>query len=400
MLIVSPALSVRTSTVDITPPEPLPLGGYTERGAAKFQPGGEPLTARTLLLECEGTKVALVAVEMLTMPESLVAAVQELAPKDVRLVLMATHTHCAPDSQMLNSRMTFAVPGIATFRRRQLEWYAQRIAEGVTAATQAEPKAIDALALAQTKADLNHGRRGAKEVDRVASFLTTPSGEVLLTHFAAHPTLHDEAWMKLSGDWPGEVMRRTGGIVALGPIGDVSPEAKGGDPVERQRLFVDGLLDAKRKAKTATVWREGEPLAYGSCPIELGKATPHPSFAKANKAPDSLAQVLVSRFAPPEAHVQVVEVGGLVLIAIPGEPTAALGRRIQAAARKQGFPRALVMSHAGGWVGYILEPKDYDKGGYEATLAFHGRGLADRVVEAAKKALDQLPARSAGSQTR
>lgn len=41
-------------------------------------------------------------------------------------------------------------------------------------------------------------------------------------------------------------------------------------------------------------------------------------------------------------------------------------------------------------MGYILAPEDYDRGGYEATLAFHGREIGPRVVEAAKLALEKL----------
>gem|GEM_PF-6755255 len=50
----------------------------------------------------------------------------------------------------------------------------------------------------------------------------------------------------------------------------------------------------------------------------------------------------------------------------------------------------LVLSHVGGWIGYILEPEDYDRGGYESQLAFHGRYASERVFDAARRALVQV----------
>src|SRR5512141_466792 len=121
-------LSLGRSRVDITPPEPLPLGGYTARGSKSLVPGGDPLYVRTLLLSGSGNVVAIVSVEALTVPESLVREVKERIPSGITLFLSATHTHSAPDSQMLNDRMTFSIPGIASYKSKWLDWYADKIA--------------------------------------------------------------------------------------------------------------------------------------------------------------------------------------------------------------------------------------------------------------------------------
>jgi hypothetical protein len=41
-------------------------------------------------------------------------------------------------------------------------------------------------------------------------------------------------------------------------------------------------------------------------------------------------------------------------------------------------------------MGYILDPKDYARGGYEATLSFYGANEGDLVVKAATNALRGL----------
>jgi len=55
---------------DLTPPEPLPLGGYTERGTHTFEPSSARLFARAVALRTAGRPLVLVSLEMLTIPES------------------------------------------------------------------------------------------------------------------------------------------------------------------------------------------------------------------------------------------------------------------------------------------------------------------------------------------
>jgi hypothetical protein len=385
---------VRTAEVSLVPPEPLALGGYTERQGAVFEPGGDRLFARVVVFEQGTTQVALVAAELLTIPESLAREVRRRLPDGVRLMLVATHTHCAPDSQMLNERMTFPIPGIATFRRRWLDWYAQRIAGAVHVALAAPATWNPTPFLARVALDHNRARRPGAVPDPDVAVLAG-SRRPWLAVYAAHPTLFDQDERRLRGDWPGEAMRALlGAVVATGPIGDVSPRAEGPTPEARARTLGQDVARvastlARRSGRIADGrWTDASgPLRWGAADIELGEPLPHPEFATANKIPQTLAQALVERFAPTAAQVSVLAFGRVALIGIPGEPTAGLGHRLREAARAAGFADAVVVSHANGWVGYILEANDYARGGYEARLAFHGPGLADRVVAAARRAL-------------
>ena len=40
-----------------------------------------------------------------------------------------------------------------------------------------------------------------------------------------------------------------------------------------------------------------------------------------------------------------------------------------------------IANDANDWTGYALTQQEYDAGGYEACLSFHGRDLADRLRE-------------------
>ena len=373
----------RTSQADVTPDELLPLGGYTERGEKTMELGGERLYARTLVFEDGATTLAIVSFEALTVPESLVAAVRRQIPEHVRLMLVATHTHCAPDSQMLNERMTFKVPGIASFSRRWLDWYAARIAEGVNSALKAEARDATALRLSFAEVDANRGRREGAQPIKTAAFVSL-DGRALLTGYSAHATLYDADRLLTSGDWPGAVASGLGGLVLPGAIGDVSPSVE--NPADMVEKLRSGLASGQVKA----LFDENLRIAFLEEPVALSKPVPHPDFSKAYSAPAPLDQVLIDRFAPKEAAVSLALIGRLLLIGVPGEPTSELGRKLQSLAAKRGFPHTFVVSHTNGWIGYILAPEDYDRGGYEATLAFHGRGAADRMVEAVEKGLARL----------
>lgn len=386
---VAAPLEVRRSAVSLVPPEPLMLGGYTERQGALFEPGGDDLMSRTLLLSQGGVKIAVCSLEMLTVPESLVREVRKRVPEDIRLFLTATHTHCAPDSQMLNDRMTFSIPGIATYKRRWLQWYADRIAEGIQHALQAKPATWGDLRSAQRNLPLNRVRRALGKADPTGTVLFADVSPVLV-HYAAHPVNYEPSEKRLRSDWPGAAMRSLDVMALNGALGDVSPNAPGDTPAEKVRSFVDAFAALSKASKRTHLASGRSDLRWAEVPIRLGTPLPHPDFAKSNGVTEELAGVLVKRFAPEKASVAGISLGKLAIVGVPGEPTAELGRRMVDSGKRAGFSTVLVVSHVNGWMGYVLSREDYGRGGYEATLAFHGPGAGDDLVDAAARCLAQL----------
>lgn len=395
---LSGALTVRSAEVDITPPEPLPLGGYTARGNKVFEPGGDHLYARAVLLSEGKVHLAIVSAEMLTIPQSLYREVKKRIPSDVTLFLSATHTHSAPDSQMLNDKMTFSLPGIASYKPRWLEWYADKIASAVKSAEDAEPKPqkADHLTVAEAKEELNRGRRESAVPDETATLVTAHfrfgSGpKPLFMSYAAHATFLGPENMRLSGDWPGAFSQLSGCLVLPGAIGDVSPHATGDTPQARIGNFCARLtfdLDSSR-VKTYT----DLPLTSVSQPIPLDPVHAHPTMGAYYKSPQWMAEQVVHNFAQTDAAITAFRIGKLAVVGVPGEPTSHLGRAIKAYGMEIGFDEVLVVSHVNGWMGYILDAGDYDRGGYEATLSFYGRDEGEKVVRAAQAALRKLAGR-------
>lgn len=389
VLLAPTSLTFAVGDADISPPELLPLGGYTERHGARMIGIGDHLHARALLLTSGSFRVAIVSVETLTIPASLVTELEARLPGDLHLVVCATHTHCAPDSQMLNRRMTIAIPGIASYSRSWTMWYADHIAAAVVEAYDAPAQPVSRLVAESWTADLNRARRKFATPDQTATLVSTWSRQPLFFEYAAHGTFYDADEERTRGDWPGKV-GQLAPLALIGPIGDVSPKAPHLDhapAAQRISAFWRAMLAARHGSTAAVEWQPNAPITLVTEPIPLGPPTPHPDAAKQYK---SLARIFVNRFAPTTASITALRLGDLAIVGVPGEPTSALGRQIAIAGRRAGFWTVLVLSHCNGWMGYILDPEDYDRGGYEATLSFYGRDEGKMVVGAAERALRRL----------
>jgi neutral ceramidase len=395
---LAPSLLIRRAEVDISPPELLPLGGYTERHGKLMDPGGDALGARCIELEQGANKVAIVSVDMLTIPESLFREVSSRIPKDVHLFMQATHTHCAPDSQMLNDRMTFTIPGIASFRRRWLEWYADKIAFAVNEAITADGQRASRIESLTMTVKANRARRKGGKPDTTSTriYAAMPGRlDLLFGHFAAHPIIYGPEENRTRGDWPAVLGHLWGGMVLNGDIGDVSPAADGATADLRMKRFVARFEWAEQYNRTmATAWQGTDKFRWSEQTIRIDPKKPHPSFGKVYGVPPPLAQSLMDQFAPSSGKIVAVRLGSLILVGVPGEPTSILGNQIRAAGESLGFSSVLVCSHVNGWMGYILDRHDYDRGGYEATLSFYGRNEGQKVVDAAIGAMKKLVDRS------
>lgn len=388
-LLLLPALRVAYAEGSITPPEKLPLGGYTERGFKRMVGVGDDLELRVWILRPRGqAPIALAVMETLTIPESLRKELQDQLPSDYRLILCATHTHCAPDSQMFNDRMTFAIPGVAKYDPYWLGWTGLRAGEIFRQAIRAQDLPVPYLGVRRARLNLNRGRRPGAKPDPLGTRVDF-GPRVGFWHYAAHATFYDSSEMRTRGDWPGAVMATTKAPVLLGPIGDVSPQSPGDTAPEKIASFTREFR-SRLAGRPSRVWRPEDPINFVEVAIKLPKRRPHPAFAKTYKIPETMAQNLVERFAPESAKVGVLRMGSMAVVAVPGEPTAELGRQIQAYGERRGFRPTLVLSHANGWIGYLLAPNDYDRGGYEANLSFYGRDGGAAVVTTAYRAIDTV----------
>jgi len=93
--------------------------------------------------------------------------------------------------------------------------------------------------------------------------------------------------------------------------------------------------------------------------------------------------------------VQVVRIGDVALVGVPGEFFTSLGVEIK---RRSPFRYTYVAELSNDWVGYIADAPAYDLGGYQLWTGLHSwvaRGTGEQMVNEAMEMLDQLHAERA-----
>lgn len=86
-------------------------------------------------------------------------------------------------------------------------------------------------------------------------------------------------------------------------------------------------------------------------------------------------------------EIQVMRIGGLALVAMPGEPFAEVGVEIR---RRSGFAVTMVSGYSNGEIGYVPMRSDYKNGGYGVWNSPLAPGSAEMLIEAASDLLEAV----------
>jgi hypothetical protein len=340
-----------------------------------------PVGVRALVLEEPGCRIALVSAEILLVPESLQAEIaSQVADLGLSgLVLAATHTHAGPGGY---------VDGFF-FERLAVGPYDPRVRDAIVrAVVTAIREAAGALGPARLATvrsaadDLARSRSGGLEDAPLTVLrLVQPDGAPLaeLTVFAAHATLLGKRNRVISGDWPGRFLQ--GGthgprIFFQGAIGDQSTEGpSSGSP----RGFAN-VLSSRVDALPFGAPDPAPHLAFAAAEVGL----PANEIGGAPGVLRPAARNLAARAFPATARVEAIRLGPVLLVAVPGEPTSAVG----AAWRTTLPPGAVVVSLANGYVGYVEEPARMAERVGETHLTYYGPSLAPTLGTALGAAAD------------
>ena len=90
--------------------------------------------------------------------------------------------------------------------------------------------------------------------------------------------------------------------------------------------------------------------------------------------------------------VQVLRIGDLAIVGVPGECFTSLGIEIK---RRSPFRHTCVVELANDWIGYIPDAPAYDLGGYQLWMGLHSwvaRGTGERIVAESVEMLEELRA--------
>lgn len=275
-------LRAGSATVDITPDEPVPLGGYpTELPSPAFKTGpqdneigaiNDKITVNALVIDDGQTRVGLVSMDLLNAFREFTTHVEEtLIERNIEfdeLVLAGTHTHNAP---YMPGKLLRVNPMVGNYR-------------DISHVTEIETAVANALCVASENLSpatfrVGHARNGISVVNRrdpesdvdpeltVLHVESENAGETAVVNYACHPLCLSGDVNAVSADWPG-VMRRTIAdqlteptvLFFNGAAGDVNPRSLvETDADSRQKIhsqyddefeFVDAV--GREIAKTAT----------------------------------------------------------------------------------------------------------------------------------------------------
>ncbi len=369
------ALEAGAAEVRLELPGRVPVAGFPR---LQWMADGtrDPLSARALVVSEPGCSVALVSAEILLVPAELSRAVEErVSDLGLDLVLVAaTHTHAGPGGFWRNAVGERAATG--PYDERVFAALADRLADAVRRAAAArEPARLSAA-----RADLSDFvyNRDAQEVDgrllalRFASASGVPIAEVVV--FPSHATILGSENRRLSGDWPG-VLMRSRPCVALffqGAIGDQSADMPDESP-----LTPEAYGRAVNRQVAALAFPPGDPRP----PLALATASvllPEPSPGAAPPFLRRLATNLLYDLVPARSRVAAVRLGPALLLAVPAEPVAAVARGWREGAGEG----AEVVSLAGDYLGYVETRENAERSHGETIRTYYGPELAERLGRA------------------
>jgi hypothetical protein len=386
--------------IDITPPVGAALTGYIARDGAATGVH-DPLFAKAMVLDDEGTRAALLTCDTLGLHLSYVqqvrAAIESATQIPAAQIMIAcSHTHAGPATLFLQDC------GVLD------EGYLAQLRQHLVAVTKSALAGLRPVRLGIGYGEVLtavHNRRKPGDVTdpslgvlRVADEAGATHGVVL--NFACHPTCLNGDNRLISAEYCGHathlIEQETGATTMFltGAIGDVGPVERGW-PVLAQLGEAIALAALRTLDSIATAaWQgvevrsqvlelpllplppaeqlEDEQLKWRSPVTAPGTTTP-PFYPKIQQAmlrwAERTLEGVQSATVQPTVttEVQVIRAGELALVSAPGELFVELGLAIKQQADAR---HVFVCGFANDNIGYIPTRRVYPQGGYEIAEAY------------------------------
>ncbi|MEY2986972.1 MAG: hypothetical protein RJB13_493 [Pseudomonadota bacterium] len=375
------------ASVDISTDEEIPMGGYGTffLKEPRMSIGvHDPLYASAMVIESgEGQIAALVSVDAVGLSGVQVARIESILKKrvspELHLIVASTHTHHSPDTLGLWGSLPRS--GRNSAYMKQLE---AKVSDAVVTAFESRVAARLFRKKGRHENSTSASNVMADIQDEFVTLLFRASdgGELLgtLTQWAAHPTVLGMENNALSADFVGsfrEVLRRQVPVPHLyfnGAIGKVYPIIPDdNDPALVDDLFGEGFQDPDvrdqyRKVTTVgvrlaqsvleTPEREvthGDSKAFSMCHSQIQFPVDNLLFKIASQLNVVETRIRLSRL---RSRISSLSVADMVFISVPGEIFPRLLNKIPRDFFGGKTPVFLGMGQD--WLGYFVEPSDYD----------------------------------------
>jgi hypothetical protein len=386
----------------VTPDPLLPVSGGVGPSHPATRKAGE-LTVRALVLEQEGTRVAIVSADFLGFPavlgDRVRAAVSEVPPRNI--LIGATHTHSGPDC--------YGFPdgkGGTAADPKYLETVCMRMAEAIKQAVSNLAPVRVKIATGEAKGKIAYNYYAEQLYDPRCHViqLVNESGPVAtLVNYAIHP----------------EVIGSEAGICSpdlIGPLYD-RIAAKGGGAGIFMNSAQGGMITADNRRPgggEARTWDEciriGELLADEA--LRIVQSAPEQTSPKLFCAARSLTlpvdspeMRMLMKEMPAVAgasegkittQMNLINLGNAQILTIPGEALPNIGYYLK---RKMHGEHNLLFGLTNDAFGYILTKEDYDsfkRYAYVSRTSL-GERTGEILVEEALKFINESPRPEAGA---
>jgi len=424
-------LKIGCAKADITPPVGVSLSGFAVRKDRPSVAVDDPLQVKALAIEFGGSALILLSYDLLGLDARLdsqvrsalqVALGERIAPQNILLTM--THTHSGPP--------TMPIAGETRAPEEYIQKILQATV-GVASCALGSLAAVELLHASATLEGINHNRRerhvpgaapGQFPLDKTLDLFLfrTPDGECKsgLIRFSCHAVTM--LTQHLSADYPGELtarLERQYGAPILfleGTAGDSNPTTHGADHAAMLG-FVDAIMEQLGgiSASLRPVAAGQARLASREFAIPLAPFPPRDEIVERISRNERILggdfsvpdlQPLVAEYAgwrsaddpdlpgtvrhwaevyrasalhtleaagAPQAFSSVpfraaaLELGEFLFVFLSGEILTRVGMHIQALAPEK---TVKVISYLSPVAGYIADPLEYDRGGYELENAW------------------------------
>jgi len=441
-LVFAGGLNIGAAAVKITPPLGTPMAGYYYvRGAEAVH---DDLYAKTLVIEKEGTRVAIVSCDLIEISAELAAEIRLLASTSTgipagHIMISATHSHTGP--VILSPASMYGTDDkVRELLAEYMKALPGKVAESIIQANKGiQPATLSfgrgyeetisfnrRFFMTDGTVGWNPGKLNSKiikpagPIDPEVGVLYAESaeGKPLSTYvnFALH--LDISGGLEISADMPYTLSEILGGLkgeemVTLfgqGCCGNINHiNVKSGEPQkghrEAERI---GTVLAGEVIKTYTRLEPlevdeiqarseivGLPLAaFSEDELERAREITQ-KFGDRNAAPFmemvnafKIVDVYERKGKPIEAEVQVFTMGDdFAIVSLPGEVFVELGIYIK---ERSPFPGTMVLELTNGSVDYIPDRKAFVEGNYEAVSARCAPGSGEFLVERVLEILNEM----------
>jgi neutral ceramidase len=359
--------------VNITPSYTTPTGGYGERLGKHWKIISDSIFVRAIMLDNGGTKVAVVALDLVITPPTVTEALKKRLPEVglrwENLYMGAIHSHnsiggWAPRlvGQLIAGSydekiVTLITNGVlAAIRKAQSNMAPSQIGFGETDATDLISNRLS-----------SSGTTGPLDGKIRLVELRKKSGEsALLCSFAGHPTLFDgDNSAYLSRDYPGSLVDRlekksaTFALFLAGAVGSTAPKPRGKTDFQEIRNYAGDL--AVRIERTLPTIQIHPDSTLSILTLPLGLREPNPRVIGNWRVRPWLFYALYGDY---PSDLKALRIGQTVLLGTPCDFSGELAAELHPLAAKKGL-HLMVTSFDGGYIGYITPDRYYNRQAYE-----------------------------------